>query len=71
VTNTTIIPKNSDSPDLMVRGANGTPASHKIIDGGDGKPASKPAPAPLANCEGAVSPIADPALRRFVGRGFV
>jgi hypothetical protein len=68
VTNTTIIPKNSGSPGLTVRG-DGGPASHKIIDVDDGKPVSKPAP--MANCEGAASPIADPTLSRFVGRCFV
>lgn len=71
VTLTTIIPKNAGSSDLTVRRANGTPAPHTIIDVGHGKPAPRPAPVPLADCETVASPIADPTLSRIVGRCFV
>jgi hypothetical protein len=65
VTNTTLIPKNAGSP--AMRGTNGTPAARRIIEAEDGKPA----PAPLLDCEAATSPIAGPALNRFIGRCFV
>jgi hypothetical protein len=54
--------------DVMVTDAQIT---HTIIDVGHGKPAPRPAPVPLADCETVASPIADPTLSRIVGRCFV
>lgn len=70
-TNTTIVPKDADRVDDTIPAANGTPATHKIIDVDDGKPAPKLAPAPPLGCEAAARPIAGPTLNRFVARCLV
>jgi hypothetical protein len=67
--NTTVVRKNVASPELA-KGANGTPARQKAFEIDDSIPTPKPIPAPLVDCE-RVSPFADPALGRIMGRCIV
>jgi hypothetical protein len=67
--NTTVVRKNGASTELA-KGAKGTPTRGKTLGIGDATPTPKP-PAPLADCERAGSPFADPALGQIIGRCIV
>jgi hypothetical protein len=71
IANTTIIKKNADTPDYIIRVANVTSARLNTLGTADGKRSLAVAPKLPRDCEALASPLSDPILGRIAGRCFV
>ena len=71
IASTSIINKNADTPDYIVRVTNGTPARLNTLGTADGKRSVAVAPKLPRDCEALASSLSDPILGRISGRCFV
>ena len=71
IVNTTIIKKNADTPNYIVRVANVTSTRLNTLGTADGKRSLAVAPKLPRDCEALASPLSDPILGRIAGRCFV
>ena len=71
IANTTIIKKNANTPDYIIRVANVTSARLNTLGTADGKRSLAVAPKLPRDCEALASPLSDPILGRIAGRCFV
>lgn len=71
IASTSIIKKNADTPDYIVRVTNITPARLNILGTADGKRSLAIAPKLPHDCEALASSLSDPILGHIAGRCFV
>ena len=71
IANITIIKKNANTPDYIIRVANVTSARLNTLGTADGKRSLAVAPKLPRDCEALASPLSDPILGRIAGRCFV